>query len=225
MKNKCKVTTLFNKNHISIVKETLTNPTKSYDWYVESRINVADKPVQIIPAKVPKLYKVKGQDCTKEISPLGFYYYKPFRGHANKYREKTQTDKTRVIDVYLGSDYYKISYYTMHNDITISHDQRPWEISDEGYMADHFVADLLKILNDLFDILEEEDVKLRKQTYSYEDGYMMRTVTENISDFKKMIYKELFGAANGPIYQTNNEKIESHGFDLKISFRKRKDDQ
>ena len=37
------------------------------------------------------------------------------------------------------------------------------------------------------------------------------------------VFKELFGNVNGPRFQTNEEKILAHGFDLKTSFRKDKE--
>ena len=36
---------------------------------------------------------------------------------------------------------------------------------------------------------------------------------------KREIFTDLFGYPEGPKYQTNEEKILSHGFDLKTSFR------
>ena len=40
-----------------------------------------------------------------------------------------------------------------------------------------------------------------------------------------MIYTDLFGDKNGIRFQTDSEKIMSHGFDLKYSFRKEKEKQ
>ena len=44
----------------------------------------------------------------------------------------------------------------------------------------------------------------------------------NSEQFIQQLYIDLFGNIKGPVYQTNDEKILSHGFDLVTSFRKQK---
>ena len=93
--------------------------------------------------------------------------------------------------------------HTVINDLIpistkIDIDTRPWELT-EG-MDDHFVGDLLKTLDDFF----------------------IDTCPEYLKKEKGKIYKLLFGYKDGPKFQTNDQKILSHGFDLKESFRNTK---
>ena len=93
-------------------------------------------------------------------------------------------------------------------------------------MADHFVTDLLKIMDSIFDYAAANKLQLRtkRSQYIQNKGYEYYYDYSDLNDFKRKIYTELFGAPKGPIYQTDAEKIQSHGFDNKISFRKRKED-
>jgi len=44
-----------------------------------------------------------------------------------------------------------------------------------------------------------------------------------VNDIRKEVLMDLFGDENGPTINYNDIKILSHGFDLKQSFRKRKE--
>ena len=41
-----------------------------------------------------------------------------------------------------------------------------------------------------------------------------------IGELRNKVFTDIFGSPKGIRYQTNEEKILSHGFDLKTSFRK-----
>jgi hypothetical protein len=80
--------------------------------------------------------------------------------------------------------------------------------------------------NSIFDYAAANKLQLRtrRSTYIQNKGYQDYYDYSDLNDFKRKIYTELFGAPKGPIYQTDAEKIQAHGFDNKISFRKRKED-
>jgi len=68
-------------------------------------------------------------------------------------------------------------------------------------MDDHFVTDLIALLNKIYSLAEDEKVDMSK--------------------IRKVSFTELFGYPDGPKFQTDAEKILSHGFDPVESFRKR----
>lgn len=144
----------------------------------------------------------------KEIkckSPLGFYYFK----NESDIRYNTTYDeygkRKRYIITFDGGR-YEIKYLVSYNNTSICHDTRPWDLSGNG-MPDHFIKDLENVLNDIVDFMYG--------TKLYDK--------EKISEFKNSVFTDLFGFPDGMKTQTNEGKILSHGFDLKMSFRKRKE--
>ena len=79
-------------------------------------------------------------------------------------------------------------------------------------MPEHFIDDLFNIVNELVRIIKEANICKRLDDISFKDW--------NSEQFIQQLYIDLFGNIKGPVYQTNDEKILSHGFDLKTSFRK-----
>ena len=77
------------------------------------------------------------------------------------------------------------------------------------------ITSLMNEINKLLDIISEN--KLQYNPYK-EDNYK-----PSLDNLRKIIYKEVFGSEKGIRFQTDQEKILSHGFDLKTSFRKQKD--
>ncbi len=138
-------------------------------------------------------------------SPLGFYYYK---GEDNV-RYNTTYDEFGIRRKYIitfDGGRYEIKYLVSYNNTSICHETRPWDLSGNG-MPDHFIKDLEKVLNDIVDFMYG--------TKLYDK--------EKISEFKNDVFTDLFGFPDGMKSQTNEGKILSHGFDLKMSFRKRKE--
>jgi len=138
-------------------------------------------------------------------SPLGFYYYK---GESD-IRYKTSYDECGRRKIYIitfDGGRYEIKYLVSYNNTSICHETRPWDLSGNG-MPDHFIKDLEKVLNDIVDFMYG--------TKLYDK--------EKISEFKNDVFTDLFGFPSGMKTQTNEGKILSHGFDLKMSFRKRKE--
>lgn len=94
-------------------------------------------------------------------------------------------------------------------------DKRPWEIvpGDEG-LNDNMIQSLLSDVNLMFQFSSDNKIK----TYSNRSNSNLP-----ISELKDMVYMNLFGRKDGIKFQTDSEKIVSHGFDLKESFRKGKE--
>jgi hypothetical protein len=86
----------------------------------------------------------------------------------------------------------------------LGYETRPWEIvpGDKSF-SDHFIEDLKREVDRIFEMAEENKIE--------------------IGDRKRKVYRDLFGFPEGPKHMTDQEKILSHGFDLKESFRKRKE--
>ncbi len=87
---------------------------------------------------------------------------------------------------------------------------RPWDILP-GYkgMPDNMINILIKEANRFIDLI-----------FEYKNTFELSLTPEQ---YRKSIMIDLFGYEDGPKIQPNNIKILSHGFDLKESFRKRKE--
>ena len=154
----------------------------------------------------------KGGRRVKCISPLGFYYYKDINNAHTKVTYKEQGTRRKYIIKFVGG-YYEISYLTSFNNTTIGHETRPWDLVGNG-IADHFIKDLEKVMNDIVSFLRDN------VGYTPSVGYSKK----DIDEFKYNVFVDLFGDPDGMKAQTNEGKILSHGFDLKMSFRKRKEE-
>ncbi len=149
-------------------------------------------------------YTGKGGRDAKCISPLGFYYYKDVSHiKAKKVHDEVGIRCKHVIGITGG--YYEITYLAQLNDTSIGHETRPWDLIGNG-IEDHLVKDLERLLSNLIVSLED---------YGYKKDYL--------KEFKNTLFIDLFGSVDGIKTQTNEGKILSHGFDLKTSFRKRKE--
>ena len=164
-------------------------------------------------------------------SPLGFYYYKEI----NHPEIKPQIISDHAYFVTYISCYddkrYILTYPKQYKDITINKETRPWDILP-GYkgIPDHFIQDLYKELNKMFNIWEDERLKFRieKAQYNWWGNLTMPSdkFTSDLSwinQERKKIFLDIFGNENGLIAINNNIDILRHGFDLKESFRKRKE--
>ena len=244
-----KTITLFNKNHISLIKTigesidynviTFTDPsfsTKKNDngnWkFSEKTLRIdtwANKAVyqSVTTTVVEPAIKKRTEERLK--SPLGFYYTK-VTGPRSERKEVVNTIK-KIWRFYVqGNTCYELIYYTEYNGVKAGFETHPWELADNKSIEDHFITDLI---NDLNTIISDTTTKIRvdenRLNPNIREGYHSWSGAERLkthryvgdmTEVKKEIFTDLFGYPDGPKFQTNEEKILAHGFDLKTSFRK-----
>ena len=211
--------TLFNKNHIlfdvydnNIYQQSYICLEKQHNTSNTTDFNYNKKP------------KKQTFEIVRTKSPLGFYYDKIIYNTESASRcNDSRSTCMKIWTFYIGSKTYKLSYYIEYNGTHINQEIRPWDICEgDKSMPDHYVDALLSELNNMFadiKVLKNKDIL---DTSSYEVRSWNRFNKYNIkdNDKKREIFTDLFGYPEGPKYQTNEEKILSHGFDLKTSFRK-----
>ena len=211
--------TLFNKTHIlfdvydnNIYQQSYICLEKQHNTSNTTDFNYNKKP------------KKQTFEIVRTKSPLGFYYDKIIYNTESASRcNDSRSTCMKIWTFYIGSKTYKLSYYIEYNGTHINQEIRPWDICEgDKSMPDHYVDALLSELNNMFadiKVLKNKDIL---DTSSYEVRSWNRFNKFNINDNtrKREIFTDLFGYPEGPKYQTNEEKILSHGFDLKTSFRK-----
>ena len=218
---------LFNKNHVMVQK--IDNPefmdAKSGEYIINKKSTSSDD--AYFEKRFQKTANTKStydwKRSIKKLSPLGFYYMShnfdihPYQKeelkHVNKPDLVGNTTKT-LVEVTFNFEpekvKYVITYLISYHGAYVSVDTRPWEIADNKSMEDHYVTDLLKVLNDIF-----TEAKEHKAQVKTDNAYR----TYDFSELKREIYVDMFGSPDGPKFMTNDEKILAHGFDLKESFR------
>lgn len=117
--------------------------------------------------------------------------------------------------------YYQLKYVTSCGENKIGGEDglRPWDIypGDKDF-PDSMLNALLKEVELFF--INAKEAKVKEFCYDYASNIAMP-----IDSLKRSVYKDLFGNEKGPRFQTNEEKILAHGFDLKTSFRKSKEEK
>lgn len=215
MKRPIKITkkTLFSKNRITLVREE--NKESIPQPYVFGLGDICSVLRSDDERYIKKTKTIRKTIQTKCESPLGFYYYKT----ETVYQEIEDPKETNNMFVHTGKAVmvtkkytYTLEFPTSQGNIKVSVDTRPWMIVS-GYksMSDHFVQDLYNDLETIF-----------KELY-YEKAITLSE--KGLGEFKNDLYLTLFGNIKGPRYMTDSEKILSHGFDLKTSFRKSKEEK
>ena len=209
---------LFSRNRISLTSEDII----SQNAYVYSDVGLPDS-LASDDRRYEKRTKTIREEVTRKCeSPLGFYYFK------NEFIEKEVDESVDNSHVFI----YEISLIAKHHtyklilprrqgNIGISVDTRPWNIVS-GYksLPDNLIQDLFNILESIFSELRDD--KACVMLYKKYDNKFEKSL-EGLGHFKNKLYLSIFGNSKGPIQQTNSEKILSHGFDLKTSFRKDKE--
>lgn len=221
-----KIRHLFKKNHIEIFKvenpefpickwpayEHISTTLRSYSRY-RGWGNSKDE------------YKL-----VKKESPLGFYYTKKVKVNQfySDMPEGSGVSRTIVTFPVPGEEntLYQLKYVTQYADNKIGNESelRPWDIypGDKDF-PDTMLNALVKEVNSFFDLAEAYKIKkfeLNPLHHYYSDN---RNSKCELNTVKREVFKELFGNEKGPRFQTNEEKILAHGFDLKYSFRKDKE--
>jgi hypothetical protein len=186
MSRRAKVVNLYNKNHIIVSRED----------FVSNMYSGAD--MKTCSISLDNLITPVFEREVKKKSPLGFYYMS-----IEKYGgEKNVSGDMTEIRINLANKNFKITYPIRVGQSRVDVDNRPWYLyPGEKGMDDHFVTDLIALLNKIYSLAEDEKVDMSK--------------------IRKVSFTELFGYPDGPKFQTDAEKILSHGFDPVESFRKR----
>ena len=229
-----KVTTIFGKNHISIVKyentENLVVPGycnssgQEIDNYVTREEGYKSSLDRCVSTRFIKKQSEKSKLVEVRVkSPLGFYYTKKVWEDNNSGSEyDLKTGKLIIWKFIKGTTRYEVSYYRRFGNTSVSVETRPWELvpGDKAW-EDHYTNDLLEELGKIFEFTENKKLSGIKfnfpnRHYSSQDDYY----TGRLKELKRIIFTDLFGYPDGPKYQTNEEKILAAGFDLKTSFRK-----
>ncbi|MBO5003790.1 MAG: hypothetical protein J6D03_00685 [Clostridia bacterium] len=221
--------TLFNKNHVSlictymryqVIKNTIAENDNS-SWH--SRIKANN---WYNKRWVPKKTIVEEKE-----SPLGFVYKKktviPEHWESLVHRQDEGEMLRPIFKSYtikIRDKMYCLAYpYSVNNvvgKVIIGQDIRPWELIDKTSMSDHYVDDLYKIMLEFFSIIKNSSPIYRIDKFNND-----KLIPFDIDTFIRVINTDLFGSGKGPRYQTNDEKIMAHGFDLKSSFRKDKENK
>lgn len=221
--------TKFNKNHILIEEYTNEKNEISYvSSHNDHRNTCYNNPNRYSDTGYYKLVDEK----VRHESPLGFYYYTINRKRipTEKGKKIIATHKTAILysryEIYGPRYHYVIQYPHSYNDVYIGVDTRPWDLTDNNGIEDHFIMDLKNLLDKIFEVCQNDKIDLveNHKNYWWETHNQEQYSKKPIGDFKVEIYKDLFGFKDGPKMQTNEEKILSHGFDTKISFRNRKEE-
>ena len=229
--------TVYSRNGIKIERIDFLDMTKRENQEFDGKFIIntiatnikkkGDNP-KLIPAK-----KAWDEVITK-TSKLGFYYYHTIHHSEEKSKiiySNTKTYATlKKYTFQCNNKRYELSYPISCYDVSINIEIRPWDILP-GYKGidDHFITDLYKDVITFFNIAEDNKVRLKttQKEYSlYRGSYFKDIFSTDMSwveETKKSVMRDLFGNENGPSVNYNDIKILSHGFDLKQSFRKRKE--
>lgn len=244
-----KTTTLFNKNHISLVQYvnggngdnviTFTDPSYSTkknsngNWKFSEKTQRIDtwvnKAVYRSATSVVVQPEQKKTITERLKSPLGFYYTKVTKPHPQRTNYVNTTKKIWRFYVQ-NSVTYELIYYTEYNGVKVGFDIHPWELADNKSIEDHFITALINYLEKIISDATSKDrvdkdrlnpIKRWDDSYYCKfEGIETTRFVGDLTEVKKEIFTDLFGYPDGPKYQTNEEKILAHGFDLKTSFRK-----
>ena len=233
MSRKEKATVLYSRNGIRIDKIEFIDMTKYENQknlgilvktVVELNLKKKNSNIEIIPAKKAWTETIKRE------SKLGFYYYQTIE-------HKAEPQQIINHDKYDGATYkklvfkfdnkrYEMIYPIKCGDISINKETRPWDLlPGTTGIEDHFIADLYKEVIKFFDICEDEKIGYKIGEISTIRRYETQYAKDMswVNDIRKEVLRDLFGDENGPTINYNDIKILSHGFDLKQSFRKRKE--
>lgn len=221
--------TLFNKNHILI--EEYSNEKNDISYVTTNSTSLSKD--YLNPNRYSDIgyYKTVQEKIRKE-SKLGFYYYTTItkKVPTEKQNKILKTDKTAILykrfEIYGPRYHYVIQYPYAYNNVYISQDTRPYDLTDKNGLDDHFIKDLKEELDKIFEVAYNDKIELveNHKNHWWETHNDEQYLKKPIGEFKMEIYENIFGFKDGPKFQTNEEKILSHGFDTKISFRNRKEE-
>lgn len=236
MSRREKSTTLYSRNGIKIERVDYLDMTKWYNQRYQDKFIVNDVNTSL-KKKENKTEVIAAQKAWDEVitreSKLGFYFYETIHHDAKKQEvkinDKYGSANFRIYTFQYENKRFILSYPVSCGDISINRETRPWDILP-GYkgIVEHFITDLYKEVNKFFEVAEVNRVayRIKERTFGYNGT--PEAYTQDMSwiyDIKKKVMIDLFGDEKGPeaLINYNDIKIEAHGFDLKESFRKRKE--
>lgn len=209
---------IFSKNSIFISRIDKVNDDK-YIMYKKDQVDFDTGHYSFKSS----YYHTEEKEVVKK-SNLGFYYKSKVRVHKNtdnqvSYSKTAPLYKTFTI---LCSNFtYIIKYPWSYNNVNIGTDTHPYDLLDKKGIQDHYLVDLKKELDTIFEICRKEKIN---QKYEIKFHNKNNYSSCDIGEIRCEIYKDIFGDKNGLSIRTDKEKIEAHGFDNKESFRKDKNE-
>lgn len=217
--------TIFSKNRITLFSTAnISSPDKSYVYSGSILFTTLPSGESRYSKKKDKVYEKVERKCE---SPLGFYYYKTETITKEVVSSDNYNPHVELAEVLFVTkkNIYTLNFPIGQGNIIISVDTRPWNIVNESKsFPDHLIKDLYNDLECIFSELYVEKAVVMDKKYipgSYRHSEMYET-KQGLGEFKNKLYLNIFGNIKGPVGQTDVEKILSHGFDPKISFRKDK---
>lgn len=236
MSRKEKSTVLYSHNGIKIERVDFIDMTK-YTNQQNLNVLIENTVKQLLKKKEDKTEVIAATPAWDEVikreSKLGFYYYETIH-------HKKEDAKTIFNDKYGGATFkkfvfkfsnkrFEMQYPISCGDVVVNKETRPWDILP-GYTGtnDHFINDLYKEVLKFFEVAEVNRIAYQIKPAEY-FGWNKNKEAEYSTDMswiyevRKRVFIDLFGDEKGPSINYNDIKILSHGFDLKESFRKRKE--
>jgi hypothetical protein len=222
-----KVTRLFNANNITIEKIE-----KSIVAHCPEGTAVLGNYVTGQEMNNNKIKTVE-KEIRKE-SPLGFYYTKKVIEKIDESTGKKPTERHwYTVTFHHNGVYYILKFLIRYGENIVYQNEdslRPWEIAEGDHaLSDTMLKSLQSQVGNFFDLMEQYKIKFVKQATRsdknyWEQGYRYwKESGTPISSVKNDVYGYLYGNKNGLRVMTDEQKILSHGFDLKTSFRKDKE--
>lgn len=221
----------FNRNHVRIY--TIQNPERSSLFWACPRYNTTftyTRNKNVVDEFLNKKNKT-GKDYEEIIkeSPLGFYYKSKeyFPKENTEYNKCSGREIKTISFADTEGNIHMFTFYTQYGDnkaATTEDGLRPWEICEgDNSMPDHMINALWEEANSFFNLMEAYSID---KVYKTNGGNLINSNVKkdyNLSLVKKEVFEYLFGSVKGIRFQTDMEKIISHGFDPKYSFRNRKE--
>lgn len=208
-------TNWFSRNGIRISKTTNTGYTGSTNMEVTYRSEKVDD---------KEAHEEKPKDGVHRVrleSPLGFYYTKSYYVAPTEIKKRNRSVSYIKFTLNSGTAKYELEYPNEYFDgyetQKICVDMRPWDVLPK---CTSFPSDLIPILiretSKFLDVVGDNWNSL--------SAYNKKTIYyDSYNEIKSRIIHDLFWDIDSIKESPNDIKILSHGFDLKESFRKRKE--
>lgn len=202
----------FSRNGVRITKTLHVDMTKEFNKRANGCVRVSTT-TQTIEKGNPGVKEKAHNEIIQKASKLGFWYNKIIH-HADQVvgREPDKTAVILEISLLSNGTRWNMEYPKSYDGINLGIEARPWDLLP-GYqgMPGHFVIDLYREVTKFLDAVE-----------SFGETFISAHYTK-WDNVRQDVMKDLFGPTGKPEIQPNDIKILSHGFDLKESFRKRKE--